>query len=101
MNLTDAIRMILVESAAFPELMRVTRDAHDELAAGRPVHHTALSWMVREASRKGLYGVLMQKHGTGAFDDMITVICREIDRQAPVPIRPDGVGSGSVRPVSR
>jgi hypothetical protein len=87
MNLTDATRMILAESAAFPELMRVTRDAYDELAAGRQVHYTALSWMVREASRKDLYGVLIQKYGSGAFDDMITVLCREIDRQAPVPSR--------------
>ncbi|GAA4388738.1 hypothetical protein GCM10023088_62520 [Actinomadura verrucosospora] len=84
MNLTDATRMILAESAAFPELMRVTRDAYDELAAGRRVHHGTLSWMVREASRKDLYGVLIQKHGADVFDDMITVLCREIDRQAPV-----------------
>jgi hypothetical protein len=87
MNLTDATRMILAESAAFPELMRVTRNAHDELAAGLQVHYTALSWMVREASRKGLYGVLMQKYGIGTFEAMIIVLCREIDRQAPVPSR--------------
>ncbi|HEX2316058.1 MAG TPA: hypothetical protein VHJ17_20115 [Thermomonospora sp.] len=87
MDLTDATRMIMAESAAFPELMRVTRDAHDTLAAGRRVHHTALSWMLREASRKDLYGVLIQKHGTGTFEDMVTVLCREIDRQAPVPSR--------------
>jgi hypothetical protein len=87
MNLTDAARMVMAESAPFPELMRVARDAYDELAAGRQVHHTALSWMVREASRKGLYGALIQKHGNGAFEDMIIVLCREIDRQAPVPSR--------------
>ncbi|MEV0659876.1 hypothetical protein ACIBI3_03660 [Actinomadura luteofluorescens] len=87
MNLPDATRMILAESAAFPELLRVTRDAYDDLVAGRPVHHATLSWMVREASRKGLYGVLIQKHGAAVFDDMITVLCREIDRQAPVPSR--------------
>ncbi|MBC6457192.1 hypothetical protein [Actinomadura sp. HBU206391] len=87
MNLNDATRMILAESAAFPKLLRVTRDAYDELAAGRQVHHTTLNWMVREASRKDLYGVLIQKHGTGTFNDMITVLCREIDRQAPVPSR--------------
>lgn len=87
MNLTDATRIIMTESAAFPELMRVTRDTHDELAAGRQVHYTALNWVVREACRKDLYGVLIQKHGKDAFEDMITVLCREIDRQAPVPGR--------------
>lgn len=87
MNLTDATRMIMAESAASPELMRVTRAAYDELAAGRQVQHTVLSWMIREASRKDLYGVLIRKHGSGAFEDMITVLCREIDRQAPVPSR--------------
>jgi hypothetical protein len=76
--------MIMAESAAFPELMRVARDAHDALAAGRQVHHTALSWMLREASRKGLYEVLVRKYGTGAFEDMVVVLCREIDRQAPI-----------------
>ncbi|MFI0356548.1 hypothetical protein [Actinomadura sp. 9N407] len=87
MNLTHAARMILAESAAFPELMRVSREAHDALAAGRQVSHTTLSWMVREASRKDLYGVLIGKHGNEAFEEMITVLCREIDRQAPVPSR--------------
>ncbi|SEG75558.1 hypothetical protein SAMN04489712_11156 [Thermomonospora echinospora] len=87
MNLTDATRMIMAESAAFPELMRAARDVYDELSAGRRVHYTALNWILREAGRKDLYGVLRQKHGTGAFEDMVTALCREIDRQAPVPSR--------------
>ncbi|MEU5881044.1 hypothetical protein [Spirillospora sp. NPDC047279] len=87
MNLTDATRMIMAESAPFPQLMRVSRDAYDELAAGRRVHHGNLTWMIREASRKNLYGVLIEKHGQGAFEDMVTVLGREIDRQAPVPVR--------------
>lgn len=77
----------MAEAAPFPELMRVTRNAHGELATGRPVHHQTLGWMVREASRKDLYGVLIRKHGKNAFDEMVTVLCREIDRQAPVPAR--------------
>lgn len=84
MDLMYATRMILAEVEAFPELTGVAREARDELAAGRQVHHTALSWMIREAARKGLYGALIQKHGTDAFHDMVTVVCREIDRQAPV-----------------
>ncbi|RAY14625.1 hypothetical protein DPM19_12745 [Actinomadura craniellae] len=76
--------MILAESAAFPELMRAARDAYDKLAAGRRVHHADLSWILREACRKDLYGVLIRKHGTGAFEDMVVVLSREIDRQVPV-----------------
>lgn len=87
MDLTDAARMIMAESAGSPELMRVTRDSYDELAAGRPVHHATLSWMIREASRKDLYGALIQKHGMDAFEEMVVVLCKEIDRQAPVPSR--------------
>ncbi|MQY05263.1 hypothetical protein [Actinomadura macrotermitis] len=84
MELTDAARMIMAESAPFPELARVSQGAYDELAADRPVHHSALTWMIREACRKDLYGALIRKHGGDAFEDMVTVICREIDRQAPV-----------------
>jgi hypothetical protein len=85
MNLTDATRMIMAESAPAPELMRVTRGTYDELSAGHQVHYATLSWMIREASRKNLYGVLIHKYGKDAFEDMVTVLCREIDRQAPVP----------------
>jgi hypothetical protein len=86
MNLAHAARMIMTESASFPELMRVSRNAHDELVAGRQVPHTTLSWMLREASRKDLYGFLIQKHGISAFEEMVTVLGREIDRQAPISI---------------
>ncbi|WP_067476559.1 hypothetical protein [Actinomadura hibisca] len=87
MNLRDAVRMVLAESAAFPELLRVTRHAYEELDAGRPVPHTSLSWLLREAARKGVYSALVRKHGTPAFNEMVTVLGKEIDRQAPAPIR--------------
>ncbi|MFI6522100.1 hypothetical protein ACIBF1_41590 [Spirillospora sp. NPDC050679] len=87
MNLRDAVRMVLAESAAFPELLRVARHAYQELDAGRPVDHASLSWLLREAARKGVYSALVHKHGMPAFNEMVMVISREIDRQAPVPAR--------------
>lgn len=76
--------MILSESADHPELMRLSRHAHDELSVGRPVPHTALSEMLRMAARKNLFPALKGKHGTAAFEDMVMTLGREIDRQAPV-----------------
>lgn len=87
MDLIDATRMIEAESAAFPDLVRVTHDAADQFAAGRQVHYSTISWMIREACRRDLYGALIRKHGQDTFEDMVTVLCREIDRQAPVPSR--------------
>lgn len=87
MDLSDATRMILSESAAHPELLRVTREAHDRLARGVGVPHTDLSWMLREAARKNVYPALRTRYGVAAFDEMVVVLCREIDNQAPVPAR--------------
>ncbi|GAA4239180.1 hypothetical protein GCM10022254_58210 [Actinomadura meridiana] len=84
MDLRDATRMILSESAAHPELLRVTRQAHDSLALGRQVPHTDLSWMLRESARKNVCPGLHTRYGAAAFDQMVTVMCREIDRQASV-----------------
>ncbi|RAY13391.1 hypothetical protein DPM19_20170 [Actinomadura craniellae] len=84
MNLTDAARMLLTESAAHPELLRDARLAYDEFAGGRQVPHTLLSRMLGEAGRKGVFPALRERHGERAVNDMITVLAREIDRQAPV-----------------
>ncbi|MEV4252241.1 hypothetical protein AB0J52_03615 [Spirillospora sp. NPDC049652] len=84
MLLKDATRMILSESADHPELMRLSRRAHDELADGRPVPHTALSEILRMAARKNLFPALRQRHGVPVFEDMVMTLGREIDRQAPV-----------------
>ncbi len=69
MDLSDATRMILSESAAHPELLRVTREAHDRLARGVGVPHTDLSWMLREAARKNVYPALRTRYGVAAFDE--------------------------------
>ncbi|NKZ05360.1 hypothetical protein [Actinomadura latina] len=87
MDLRDAARMILFESAGHPDLLRVTREAHDRLSRGERVAHTDLSWMLKEAARKDLYPALHARYGAAAFDEMVLVLGREIDRQAPVPTR--------------
>ncbi|QKW32651.1 hypothetical protein HUT06_00200 [Actinomadura sp. NAK00032] len=87
MDLSDATRMILSESAAHPELLRVTREAHDRLARGDRVQHTELGWMLKEAARKNVYPALRTRYGVAAFNEMVLVLGREIDRQAPVPAR--------------
>ena len=84
MNLSDTTRMILAESGAWPDLMRVTRDVYDELSAGRQVPRIALRRMLREAGLSGVFNVLAQKYGADTVKDMILTLEREIDRQALV-----------------
>ncbi|NEA22266.1 hypothetical protein [Actinomadura bangladeshensis] len=84
MELRDAARMILSESAGHPDLLRVTREAHDRLSRGERVAHTDLSWMLREAARKNVYPALHARYGASAFNEMVVVLGREIDHQAPV-----------------
>ncbi|MEU8344729.1 hypothetical protein AB0C74_23765 [Spirillospora sp. NPDC048832] len=87
MDLGDATRMILSESAGHPELLRVTREAHDRLARGERVAHADLTWMLKEAARKNVYPALRSRYGVTAFNEMVVVMGREIDVQAPVPAR--------------
>lgn len=75
--------MIFSESAAHPELLRVAREAHDRLVLGERVAHTDLSWMLRESARKNVYAGLRSRYGAAAFEEMVIVLGREIDRQAP------------------
>jgi hypothetical protein len=84
MDLMQATRMILTESAPHPDLLRMARSAYDELAAGREVHHTVLSALLWEASGKAVFRLIRRKYGESAFNDMVVVLGREIDRQAPV-----------------
>lgn len=87
MELGDAARMILSGSAGHPELLRVAREAHDRLSHGERVAHTDLSWMLKEAARKNVYPALRARYGAAAFGEMVVVLGREIDRQAPVRLR--------------
>jgi hypothetical protein len=82
MELTDATRMIMAESAAVPDLMRVTRYVHDELSTGRQVPPTTLRWVQREAGLEGVFNALKRKHGAEAVKDAVLVLEREINRRA-------------------
>ena len=87
--------MILAESGDYPELARIAQSAYDELADGRPVHYSALSDMVDEASGKGVLRALHQKYSAVAYDAMLMPVLQEIGRQKPVPPRRRPVPSDS------
>lgn len=82
MNLTDAARMILAETAALPNLTRVARYVYDESSVGHTVPHTTLRWMLRESGLAGVFSVLDNKHGGTVARDVILLLSREIDRSA-------------------
>lgn len=88
MDLKDATLMILAESAAYPEVVRLAQSACDTLADGGQGPHRILSDMLGETSGQGVLRVLQQKYSATAYDAMLTPICREIGRQRPVPSRP-------------
>jgi hypothetical protein len=87
MDLKDATLMILAESAGYPEVARLAQCAYDALADGDQVPHWILSDMIGEASGKVLR-VLHRKYSATAYDALLMPICREIDRQRPIPPRP-------------
>jgi hypothetical protein len=80
--------MILAESAGHPEVARLAQAAYDTLAGGGEVPHALMSDILGEASGKGVLRAVYQKYSAVAFDALIMLICREIDRQRPVPPRP-------------
>jgi hypothetical protein len=104
MDLKDATLMILAESAGYPEVARLAQSAYDALAEGDEVAHWVLSEMIGEASGKGVLRVLHRKYSATAYDALLMPICREIDRQRPVPPRPrpapeeDPLTSSTFRP---
>lgn len=82
MNLTGAAHMISAETAALPDLTRVSRYVYDESSIGRTVPHTTLRWILREAGLQGVFKVLDKKYGGNVVRDMILLLSREIDRSA-------------------
>ena len=88
MDLKDATLMILAESADHPEVARLAQAVYDRLADGGEVPHFILSDMLGEASGKGVLRAVHRKYSASAFDALVMPICREIDRQRPVPPRP-------------
>jgi hypothetical protein len=88
MDLKDATLMFLAESADCPEVARLAQSAYDALADGDEVPHWILSDMLGEASGKGVLRLIHRKYSPTAYEALLMPICREIDRQRPVPPRP-------------
>ena len=87
MDLRDATLMILAESGAHPGLARIAQSAYDELADGRPVHHSVLTDLINEVSGTGVLRAMHRKYSAVACDAMLMPVLREIDRGKPVPPR--------------
>jgi len=80
--------MILAESADHPAVARLAQSVYDRLADGGEVPHFVLSDLLGEVSGKGVLRALHQKYSATAYEALLMPICREIDRQRPVPPRP-------------
>ena len=80
MDLKDASRMVLMESAPHTDLMKVAQAVYDDFSVGREVPSVALTGMLAEASRKGVLLRLKQRHGDVTVNDMITVLAGEANR---------------------
>ena len=87
MNLMDATLLVLGEAGAYPELAELTQSAYDELAVGNEVPYTILGDILGKASEKGVLRALHRRYSSTAFDAIIMPICKEVDRQKPVPAR--------------
>jgi hypothetical protein len=85
MDLRDATLMLLAESGAHPDLVRIAQSAYDDLSHGTDVSYEVLNDLLGEASGKGVLGALRQKYSPAAYEAILEPICREIGRQAPVP----------------
>lgn len=92
MDLKDATLMLLAESAAHPALANAAQSAYDALASGQQVPYQTLSMLLGDASGKGVLRDLRHKHSATAFEAIVFPICREIDRQKPVPPRRQAAG---------
>ena len=92
MDLKDATLLLAAESAAHPALASAAQSAYDALASGQPVPFQTLSELIGEASGKGVLRDLRRKYSETAFEAIVFPICREIDRQKPVPPRRRAAG---------
>lgn len=92
MDLKDATLLLAAESAAHPALANAAQSAYDALASGQPVPFQTLSELIGEASGQGVLRDLRRKYSETAFEAIVFPICREIDRQKPVPPRRRAAG---------
>ncbi len=79
--------MFLTESAGHDSVERIAQATYDRLADGVAVDHRVLSDLLGEASGKGVLRAIARKYSPAAYEAMLMPICREIDRQRPVPPR--------------
>jgi hypothetical protein len=100
MDLKDATLIVLAESAEYPELARLAQSAYDQLADGREVSYRIFDDIVGTASEKGVLRALHRKYSATAFDAIIMPICREVDRQKPVPPRRRPSGEQHIDPLT-
>jgi len=87
MDLRDATLLLAAESAAHPALASAAQSAYDALAGGQQVPFQTLSELIGEASGQGVLRDLRRKYSATAFEAIVFPVCREIDRQKPVPPR--------------
>jgi hypothetical protein len=87
MDLKDATLVFVIESAGCPAVAELAQAAYARLADGQEVEHRFLSGLLGEASGKGVLRAIRRKYSPAAFDAILMPICREIDRQRPVPPR--------------
>jgi len=92
MDLKDATLLLAAESAAHPALASAAQSAYDALASGQQVPFQTLSELIGEASGKGVLRDLRRRYSETAFEAIVFPICREIDRQKPVPPRRRAAG---------
>ena len=92
MDLKDATLMFLSESAAYPAVASIARSAYDRLAEGEEIDYRVLDELIGEASGQGVLRDLRRKYSVTAFEAIVFPICREIDRQKPVPPRRRAAG---------
>ena len=84
MDLKDATLMFLSESAAYPAVASIARDAYDRLVEGEEIDYQVLSDLIGEASGKGVLRELNRKYSPEAFNAMLGPILQEIGRRAPI-----------------
>jgi hypothetical protein len=100
LDLKDATLMFLTESAGHPSLERIAQEAYDRLAEGEAVDHHVLSELLGQASAKGVLRAIHRKYSPVAYDAVLMPICREIDRQKPVPPRRRPAGREPFDPLT-
>jgi hypothetical protein len=92
MDLKDATLLLAAESATHPALASAAQSACDALASGQQVPFQTLSELIGAASGQGVLRDLRRKYSGTAFEAIVFPICREIDRQKPVPPRRPAAG---------